>query len=268
MYEISLDSFLSVFKTALESAKKDASLESRMRNMIDTITRQIYDYTCTGIFERHKLMFSFQLTCMVMSGEGQLESSILDFFLKGDMSLEGANEPCPATWLISSGWKDLLFLRGLNDELSALVSDFKINLGVWKAWYDLEAPELVPLPSGFHPLLKPMQRLCVMRCFRPDRVYNAVKLFVIEILGEKFVQPPVLDYARIFSQSSPLAPMVFILSPGADPQSDIQKFADEMNMNLKFKFVALGQGQGPFAEQLLEAGYKRGKSLSLIIITI
>ena len=27
---------------------QDVSLESRMRNMIDTITRQIYDYTCTG----------------------------------------------------------------------------------------------------------------------------------------------------------------------------------------------------------------------------
>jgi dynein heavy chain len=53
----------------------------------------------------------------------------------------------------------------------------------------------------------------------------------------------VLDYPRIFSQSSPLAPMVFILSPGADPQSDIQKFSDDMNMNSKFKFVALGQGQ-------------------------
>ena len=48
MYEISLDSFLGVFKTALESAKKDAVLENRMRNMIDTIMRQIYDYTCTG----------------------------------------------------------------------------------------------------------------------------------------------------------------------------------------------------------------------------
>ena len=44
-----------------------------MRNMIDTIMRQIYDYTCTGIFERHKLMFSFQLTCMVMAGNGVLE---------------------------------------------------------------------------------------------------------------------------------------------------------------------------------------------------
>ena len=258
MYEISLDSFLSVFKTALENAKKDASLENRMRNMIDTITRQIYDYTCTGIFERHKLMFSFQLTCMVMSGENTLENNILDFFLKGDMSLESPNEICPASWLINNGWKDLLFLKGLNDDLAALVEDFKLNLSVWKTWYDLEAPELVPLPSDFSSILKPMQRLCVMRCFRPDRVYNAVKLFVIELLGEKFVQPPVLDYTRIFSQSSPSAPMVFILSPGADPQSDIQKFADDMNMNLKFKFVALGQGQGPFAEQLLEAGYKRG----------
>ena len=48
MYEISLDSFLSVFKAALDAAKKDSALESRLRNMNDTIMRQIYDYTCTG----------------------------------------------------------------------------------------------------------------------------------------------------------------------------------------------------------------------------
>lgn len=83
-----------------------------------------------------------------------------------------------------------------------------------------------------------------MRCFRPDRVYNAIKYFIMEILGEKFVQPPVLDFHRIYSQSSPQMPLVFILSPGADPQSDIQKFCDEMQMTSRFKFVALGQGQG------------------------
>ena len=52
--------------------------------------------------------------------------------------------------------------------------------------------------------------------------------------------------------------MIFILSPGSDPQGDIQAFSDEMNMKMKFKFIALGQGQGPCAEQLIEAGYKRG----------
>jgi dynein heavy chain, axonemal len=258
MYEISLDSFLGVFKASLENAKKDNSLDVRLRNMIDTIMRQVYDYTCTGIFERHKLMFSFQMTCMVMQGEGTLESPVLDFFLKGDTSLEGVTEVCPAAWLGGSGWKDLVCLATLNDKFADLLKDFKAKIQVWKDWYDLESPETVPIPSGFHAQLTPMQRLGVMRCFRPDRVYNAVKLFVMEVVGEKYVQPPVLDYARIFQQSSPKAPMVFILSPGADPQSDIQKFCDEMGMAARFKFVALGQGQGPIAEQLLEVGSKRG----------
>jgi len=149
-------------------------------------------------------------------------------------------------------------MSNLNSNFLDLYRDFKANVPVWKAWYDLETPETVPIPNGFTGKLTPLERLAVMRCFRPDRVYNAVKLFVIEILGEKFVQPPVLDYGRIYMQSSPLSPMVFILSPGADPQSDIQKFCDEMGMTSKFKFVSLGQGQGPIAEQLLEVGYKRG----------
>ena len=258
MYEISLDSFLTVYRTALENAKKDNNLDNRLRNMTDTVTRSIYDYTCTGIFERHKLMFSFQMTCMIMNGDGRLNNSMLDFFLKGDTSLEDVGEECPAPWLISSGWKDLLCVSAMGEQLEALLADFRGNVGQWKDWYDLESPEIVGIPNGFQEKLSALERLAIMRCFRPDRVYNAVKLFVVEMLGEKFVQPPVLDYARIYAQSSPGSPMVFILSPGADPQSDIQKFCDEMGMSQRFKFVALGQGQGPIAENLLDIGYKKG----------
>jgi len=258
MYEISLDSFLAVFRSALDNAKKDNNLDSRLRNMTDTITRQIYDYTCTGIFERHKLMFSFQMTCMIMNGDGRLDAAMLDFFLKGDTSLDEVTEPNPAPWLINSCWKDLIFLGGMGDALLVLADDFRGDVQSWKDWYDLETPETVGIPKGFHGKLTSLQRLAVMRCFRPDRVYNAVKIFVVESLGEKFVQPPVLDYARIYAQSTPASPMVFILSPGADPQSDIQTFCDEMNMTARFKFVALGQGQGPIAENLLEIGYKKG----------
>jgi len=258
MYEISLDSFLAVYRTALDNAKKDNNLDNRLRNMTDTVTRSIYDYTCTGIFERHKLMFSFQMTCMIMNGEGTLQNNILDFFLKGDTSLEDVGEDCPAPWLVGSGWKDLLCVAQMGDQLGAICEDFKANVDQWKAWYDLEGPEIEGIPNGFQSKLTPLERLAIMRCFRPDRVYNAVKLFVIESIGEKFVQPPVLDYARIFAQSTPTSPMVFILSPGADPQSDIQKFCDEMGMTQRFKFVALGQGQGPIAENLLDVGYKKG----------
>lgn len=92
MYEISLDSFLGVFKNACSLAKKDSNLDNRLRNMVDTIMRQIYDYTCIGIFERHKLMFSFQMTCMIMSNDfNTLDKAMLDFFLKGDTSLDSSS---------------------------------------------------------------------------------------------------------------------------------------------------------------------------------
>ncbi|CAM9101409.1 unnamed protein product [Chrysoparadoxa australica] len=259
MYEISLDSFLGVFCMALETAKKDPVLESRITHMIASVTRNMYDYTCTGIFERHKLMFSFQLTCMIMEGDDELDRTELDFFLKGDVSLDVVEAVNPGLWLSAQGWKDLLCLGTMGEVYAEILAHFVEHTDEWRAWYDLEAPEAHPFPGGFHDTTLPMQRLCVIRCFRPDRVYNAVKLMVMETMGDKYVQPPVLDYARIYKTSSPAMPMVFILSPGADPQSDIQKLGEECGFTgSKFKFLALGQGQGPLAEQMMDAGYNKG----------
>ena len=272
MYETSLSSFLTVFRRSLANARKAGNLEGRLKNTIASMTREVYDYTCTGIFERHKLMFSFQMTCAILEGDGLLDRSELDFFLKGDVGLEAPKEPKPYLWMSAQGWKDLLKLgSGLAGAppraegapptpFMELVADVKANGAAWRAWYDLEAPEEAPLPAGFTERLPAMQQLLVFRCFRPDRVYNGVKRFVMGAMGEQYVQPPVLDYSRIFSQSSPATPVVFILSPGADPQSDIQTLGIQLGFPppTKFKFLALGQGQAPKAEELLEQGALRG----------
>jgi dynein heavy chain, axonemal len=287
MYETSLSSFLVVFRRALASAKKGANLELRLKNMVANMTLELYGYTCTGIFERHKLMFSFQMTCMILDGEGQLNRAELDFFLKGDIGLDAPKDPKPYPWLSASGWKDLIRLtNGIGADAVAaaaaaaeggepakkgaadappnpfveLVADLKANGPAWQAWYDLEMPEADPLPSGFTDRLSQFQLLLIMRVFRPDRVYNAVKRFVMYAMGEQFVQPPVLNYQRIFDQMTPSTPAVFILSPGADPQSDIQTLGMQLGFPppTKFKFLALGQGQAGKAEELLEQGAARG----------
>lgn len=59
MYEYSLSSYLTVFKNALETARKDNILQNRLRNIKEKLTQLVYEFTCMGIFERHKLMFSF-----------------------------------------------------------------------------------------------------------------------------------------------------------------------------------------------------------------
>ena len=61
MYEYSLSSFLTVFSNTLATSKKDASLETRLKNVIEATTSDVYNYTCLGLFEKHKLMFSFQV---------------------------------------------------------------------------------------------------------------------------------------------------------------------------------------------------------------
>ena len=125
------------------------------------------------------------------------------------------------------------------------MNDVEQNLEVWKKWYDYERPEDHPIPCQTSQPLTQFQQLLILRCFRPDRVFSAVKLFVIsEMKSDYFVQPPVLKYERIYYQSSPNSPVVFILSPGADPLSSLQNLAKTLSFYpQKFKSLALGQGQ-------------------------
>jgi dynein heavy chain, axonemal len=61
MYECSLASFLAVYHNTLTTSKKDPNLEGRLRNIIEATTYDVYNCTCLGLFEKHKLMFSFQV---------------------------------------------------------------------------------------------------------------------------------------------------------------------------------------------------------------
>ena len=195
MYETSLDSYLRVFLLALDEAKKDAVLRNRLRNMIEKITISLYSYTCLGIFEIHKLMFSFQMTTMIMDGNRELDRPALTFFLKGDASLDDVKVPRPpgTEWLSDSGWKDFLYLGGGSDAtaetsskaLKGCLERFRKDPVPFKSWYDLESPELSTVPGEDAENIKddeklsPIEKLCLIRCFRPDRGYAAVKQFII-----------------------------------------------------------------------------------------
>ena len=57
-----LAAVLPSFETHM-NALQAATLEARLRNIVEALTYDVYDYTCLGLFESHKLMFSFQV-CM------------------------------------------------------------------------------------------------------------------------------------------------------------------------------------------------------------
>lgn len=43
-------------------------LDARLRALADQLTGDVYAYVCSGLFEAHKLTFSFQLAVKVLEG--------------------------------------------------------------------------------------------------------------------------------------------------------------------------------------------------------
>lgn len=98
--------------------------------------------------------------------------------------------------------------------------------------------------------------MCIQRCIRPDLLVPAIANFVTSKIGEYFTQPPAFDLGLIFKDSSPVAPLIFVLSPGADPLNALEKYAESKKKAVSK--VSLGQGQGPIAERLIDEALKKG----------
>jgi len=55
----------------------------------------------------------------------------------------------------------------------------------WRNLCESDTPELQPLPDKMDDVYKPMQRLCVVRAVRSDRLIHAAVVFINSVLGKK-----------------------------------------------------------------------------------
>jgi dynein heavy chain len=65
MYQFSLKAFKVVFATAIEKAEPSEDVKARVHNLIDSITLYTFIYTTRGLFEKHKLIFTSQMSFLV-----------------------------------------------------------------------------------------------------------------------------------------------------------------------------------------------------------
>jgi dynein heavy chain len=121
-----------------------------------------------------------------------------------------------------------------------------------------EEPQFIPLPGGYEEKCTQFQKLMILKVLRDEKLIYGIKEFVKKELGHKYIESPPFDLPGAYNDSQNTTPIIFVLSPGADPITYLLGLAKSKGMDQRLKIISLGQGQGRIAEKLIEGGHRNG----------
>ncbi|KAL5106320.1 hypothetical protein TcWFU_007241 [Taenia crassiceps] len=256
IYQFSLKAFGCVFDAAMSKAEASDDVKSRVTNIINSVTYSVYAYTSRGLFEKDKLLFTAQVAFQVCQARGEVNAQELDYLLRFPVT---PNVTSPVDFITNIGWGAIKALTTL-EAFSNLDSDIEGSAKRWKKVVDSEKPEHERLPQDWKNKTH-LQRLCILRALRPDRMLYAVRNFVSVNLGKVFVEASSLPFAESFEESGPATPIFFVLSPGVDPLKDVEALGRQLGFTSEkknFHNISLGQGQEGVAEEAMKLSAQEG----------
>ncbi|KAJ8873729.1 hypothetical protein PR048_024563 [Dryococelus australis] len=256
IYQFSLKAFSVVFQKAIEKALPAPDVGTRVNNLIDCITYSVFVYTSRGLFECDKLIFCSQMTFQILLRNEEIQPAELDFLLRFPIT---PHVTSPVDFLSNSSWGGIRSLSS-RDEFRNLDRDIESSSKRWKKFVESDCPEREKFPQEWKNKTA-LQRLCMMRALRPDRMTYAIATFIEEKLGSKYVEGRTVEFAKSFEETSPSTPIFFILSPGVNPLKDVEDLGRKMGFtsdNQNFHNVSLGQGQEAVAEEAMDCAAQNG----------
>jgi len=261
MYQYSLQWFTRFFVTCIGQTPSANEVAKRIENLNAFFTFGLYKNICRSLFEAHKMTYSFLLTIKIMQGDNKIDGDEWRFLISG-MGKPGREAKDPLVnpdpeWIDGNMWSGILSMSTL-DFFQGFDQEFSDNLQKWKRIFDSDEPHKMTFPGDKYENMDNLKKMCVLRCIRRDKIMSMMSVFVVEAMGQKFVEPPTFDLKACYDDSTCDSPLIFVLTTGSDPMKDLLMLAENMGMTDKLKAIALGQGQGPAATKMMEMGQANG----------
>uniref|UniRef100_H2ZKB5 AAA+ ATPase domain-containing protein n=1 Tax=Ciona savignyi TaxID=51511 RepID=H2ZKB5_CIOSA len=250
IYQFSLKAFNVVFSKAIERSEQSDDLKVRVSNLVQTTTYSVFQYTTRGLFECDKLTFTAQVALQILLANKEINLVEMDFLLRFPVKMDSTS---PVDFLSNYSWGGIKVLSEFED-FRNLDRDIEGSAKRWKKFAESECPEKEKFPQEWKNKSS-LQKLCMMRALRPDRMTYAVQNFVEEKLGTQYVENRSVEFAKSYEESGPETPIFFVLSPGVNPLKDVEAIGVKLG---NFHNVSLGQGQEIVAEQALDLAAQEG----------
>lgn len=274
VYQYSLNWFKNIFGLVINKVQLSNIQDKEIKNnsMIEEFTSLLYDKVCLSLFEDDKLVFSFLLFCKIssikMSSEEKDDfNKEIRFLVTGGSGLE-FNIPNPLDnksnsdntttnsipWLNKMSWNSICELSSMSRTYKDLVDSFTKFNTQWKIALTSDDPFNSDFPdiygSNSNTPLSLLHKMLLIRIICPDKIIPALKILIESSLGEKYAKPSDFNLTNVYKESKNSTPILFILSPGADPIAIIEKLAKLQGRNWQedVKKLSLGQGQGETAK--------------------
>ncbi|XP_053089780.1 dynein axonemal heavy chain 11 isoform X1 [Pangasianodon hypophthalmus] len=256
MYQYSFKAFSAVFHKAIEQTPRDEDVAVRVHSLTEAVTYSVFMYTSQGLFQKDRLTFLTHTAFQILLMKGSIESEELDLLLHFPVEFSSGS---PVSFLSAQAWGAIRALSVL-EAFRGLDRDVEGSPKRWRKLVESECPERECLPLDWKKK-NPLQRLIILRAMRPDRMSYALRNFVEESLGCRYVETTRIEFEKSYEESSPSIPVFFILSPGVNPLKDVETLGLKLGFSIdrgNLHNISLGQGQENVAEKALEMAATKG----------
>src|SRR3990167_7515819 len=257
MYQFSLEWFIDLYEKSVKADPKSKDIPVRVKDIIALFTETLFIKVCRSLFERDKLLFSFliflkRLVCNKISTNNEIRKLLLTIPTKD------AKDPNPTSWLTPKQWSYLCELSE-SEDFRGLAQDFVTHKEDWTNIYEAQQPQTMTYPGKWANLTS-VQKLIVMRTIRPDKIMQMIQDEIPKVMkSRQYVEFETFSLETVFRDSRFNTPIVFILSPGSDPLSEISKLARKPNIGAIVQSLSLGQGMDAAAEHCIKEAKKNGE---------
>ncbi len=266
MYQYSLQFYKALVETRLQKTEKRDILQERLDLLIDDITTSIYLNVCRGLFEKDKLVFAFIIAANIDRQSGVVTNSEFLMFMVGPIPDAAVMENKPfdndkfnGHGIDSKNWQNVVMLEHAMEVFSGLTDSVLADPKGWSDFFTTDTPDSDSLPDNWDNKLNSFQRLLIVRALREEKITAAIRRYIGETIGKFFCSSPPFDLEGSYNDSLCYTPLIFILSPGADPTDYLVNLAESKGKGGGgLRIISLGQGQGPIAERAVENAQKMG----------